>query len=436
MCYWRHVTRRRTVQVTIKSRRMTRVREGRSTVLAGLACTALVCGCARERGGAAAWTTSVDTADGTIRVINTPPEGGVLPTLVGVEERRIGTVEEGGPAAFGLIRSIAVLNDGRIAVGDAQAEEVRLFDRDGRYLRTFGGKGAGPGELRGMQGVYLDHDGLLRVPEQGNGRISTFDPDSGFVGTHPLQLFRYSFRGPWEAAFDSAGRTLVASAGPFQGRSWNMLRVYDATMAQIDSVPYHDYTDDSRRDDRPGVWLLSMRGGQLFLPVPFYARPQEVLSSTGEFWTSVEGQPELEVARWTPPGDTTLVLYSRRLPLPVTAAERDSAMDAVSARLAKQMPGAPKLDASKIPPNKPPLYGLSLDDRGRLWARITSAGADPTVYDVFNRDGGHAETVSLPFAVDEWIPPIVRGDTVWAVATDELNVQYVVRARLRPRQKD
>lgn len=59
-----------------------------------------------------------------------------------------------------------MLPDGRFAVADAQAEEVRIFDPDGRHLRTFGGKGAGPGELQGMQGVHLDHEGMLRVAER------------------------------------------------------------------------------------------------------------------------------------------------------------------------------------------------------------------------------------------------------------------------------
>ena len=27
--------------------------------------------------------------------------------------------------------------------------------------------------------------------------------------------------------------------------------------------------------------------------------------------------------------------------------------------------------------------------------------------------------------------PVVRGDTVWLIATDELDVQYVVRGRIR-----
>lgn len=407
-----------------------------AAMLAALASVLLVSACAQETDGAG-WTVSVDTVGATIRVINTPPRAGARPTVVGDEDLRIGEVNRGGAASFGMIRSIAVLEDGRIAVGDAQAEEVRLFDREGRHLRTFGGEGAGPGELHGMQGVYVDPGGLLRVPEQRNGRISIFDPDTGFVGSYPLVLFRYGFRGPWEAAFDSTGRTLVASAGQFgRGRSWSMLRIYDSRMAQSDSVPYYDYTDDGKRVDRPGMWPISVGGSTLWLPVAFYAPQQETLSPTGEFWTSAEGKPELEVARWTPPGDTTLVLYSRRPPVPVTTAERDSAIAAASARLAEQMRSAPKLDASKVPSTKPPLYGLSLDDRGRLWVRLTGPGANPTVYDVFDRDGSHTETVSLPFQVDVWIPPVTRGDTLWAVATDEVDVQYVVRARLRTLNKD
>jgi hypothetical protein len=335
-----------------------------------------------------------------------------------------------------MVRTIAVLEDGRIAVADAQAEEVRLFDRKGQYLRTFGGKGGGPGELQGMQGVYLDPEGFLRVPEQQNARLSIFHPDTGFVRTYPFRLFSYSFRGPWEAAFDSEGRTLVASSGRFgEGRYWNMLRVYDKDMVQVDSVPYYDYTDEGSRE-HPGVWRISVGGGTLHVGVPFYAGPQETLSSTGEFWTSADGGQVLEVARWTPPGDTTLVIVSLRPPAQVTDAERDSAMAEISGRLAGRLPIEARLDASKIPPFRPPVYGLSLDDRGRLWARLNGPGANPTVYDVFNRDGVHAETVSLPFRVDVSIPPVIRGDQVWAVVTDELDVQYVVRARMRSIRQD
>lgn len=409
---------------------------GPRAALAAVLVSAWALSSCTEPGGAIGWTVSVDTVGGTIQVVNAPPASGAKPTIRGDEDLRIGEVEGGGPAQFGRIRTIAVLEDGRIAVADAQAEEVRLFDRDGQYLRTFGGRGEGPGELQGMQGVYLDPEGLLRVPEQENARLSVFDPETGFVRSYPFYLYSYSFRGPWAGAFDSAGRTLVASSGRFgEGRYWNMLRIYDKDMLQIDSVPYYDYTDDGSRE-HPGVWNISMGSGTLHVGVPFYPMPHETLSTAGEFWTSSDGAQELEVARWTPPGDTTLVIVSRRPAAQVTAAERDSAMAEVTGRLEGRIPDGARLDVSKIPSFKPPVHGLSLDDRGRLWARLSGSGVAPTVYDIFNQDGTHVETVSLPFSVDVSIPPITRGEELWAVVTDEFDVQYVVRARMRSVKED
>lgn len=389
------------------------------------------CG-AGDRSGAASWRVATDTVDGVLRVVNHPPEAGPGPTLEAEEEWRVGTVEGIGPASFGLIRSVTVLPDGRFAVADAQAEEVRVFGPDGQHLRTFGGKGAGPGELQGMQGAYLDHEGLLRVAEQVNARLSVFHPDSGFVRSYPLLLYSYGFRGPWEAAVDSAGRTIVSSSSRYSEGSWRMLRVYDAAMKQLDSIPYEDYTGTIQKD-QPGAWRVDLgNGGWTWAPVPFYSRPYRVLAPTGEFWSSAEGQPQLEVARWTPRGDTALVLTSERWPEPVTRTERDSAMAELRDGLAERVSSPPRLDAARVPATKPPLYGVALDDRDRLWVRLTEPVADSTVYDVFGSDGGYAETVRLPFRIDPYVPPVVRGDTIWAVVTDEVDVQYVVRARLRP----
>jgi len=409
---------------------------GQWSLAATMMMVGVMVACGAEEGEEAGngWTSAVDTIDSRVQVLNIPPGAGPTATLVAEEELRIGTVSGTGPTSFGRIRSVAVLPDGRLAVADAQAEEVRLFDPQGIHLRTLGGEGAGPGELSGMQGVHVDHEGLLRVAEQGNSRLSVFHPDSGFVTSYPLRLFSSSFAGPWEAAMDSAGRTFVASSGQYgEGRFWSMLRVYDASMSQIDSTPYYDYTDDARGDeDPPGAWQVNLDRGRMFAPVPFYSRPHQVLTSTGQFWSSAPGATQLEVYRWQATGDTSLVLLSERQPHPVTSSERDSAMEEVRTRLSERVPGdLPSFDPSRVPATKPPVYDLSLDDQGYLWVRVSDPALDSTVYDVFTREGRHAETVALPFRIDMWVPPVVRGDTLWAVVTDDLDVQHVVRARLR-----
>jgi hypothetical protein len=273
---------------------------------------------------------------------------------------------------------------------------------------------------------------MLRVAEQENGRLSVFDPDAGFVRSFPLQLFTYGSRGPWVAAVDSTGRTMVVSSGRYgEGRSWNMLRVYDPSMRQIDSIPYDEYTNEiGDSDDPPWEWRIAVGSSTLHIPVPYFAQPRQVVGPAGELWTTPQGATQLEVARWMPPGDTSLIILSLRPPVPVTPGERDAAMAEVRSRLEDMLPGPPSLDPAKIPAVKPPSHGLSLDDRGRLWVRVTDERADTTIYDLFEPDGRYSGTLALPFWVDPVIPPTLRGERVWAVVTDASDVQYVVRARV------
>ena len=51
---------------------------------------------------------------------------------------------------FGWISDVEVLSEGSIVVADGQANEIRVFTREGDYLRTLGGEGQGPGEFQDL----------------------------------------------------------------------------------------------------------------------------------------------------------------------------------------------------------------------------------------------------------------------------------------------
>jgi hypothetical protein len=389
-------------------------------------------GCGSNEPRSAAWTVVVDSLPGGMRyVVNIPPSTGPQPTLMAEEQLRIGTRSIGGPESFGMIRQIAPLPEGAVAVLDGMAQEIRVFTAAGKHLRTFGGAGAGPGELRGAQGLLLGADGLLRVPEKENVRLSYFDPISGFVKSHRFYVHTTAGRGPWRAAMDSTGATAVWSSGPYQGGLWLIVRIYDRDMAQVDSIPYHDYSSELV-EQSGGVWPVTapngMRGA---VPIPFYRREQFVIDPTGQLWTTVEASSNLKVTRWKPAGDTLLIFESRRRPDPVSPAERDSAIQALEAPFSS-WPAPPRFNHRQIPSTKPPAYSLSLDSQGRLWVRLSDPAADSTVYDIFDRGGGYAETVLVHDRVDPDIPPVVTADTLWAVVRDELDVQFVVRMGLVP----
>jgi sugar lactone lactonase YvrE len=62
--------------------------------------------------------------------------------------------------------------------GDAR---VLKFDKTGRFLTQWGGKGAGPGQFQVAHGVAIDAKGLLWVADRENQRIQVFDQQGTFV---------------------------------------------------------------------------------------------------------------------------------------------------------------------------------------------------------------------------------------------------------------
>jgi hypothetical protein len=61
--------------------------------------------------------------------------------------------------------------------------------------------------------------------------------------------------------------------------------------------------------------------------------------------------------------------------------------------------------------------------------RVGPAGELP-VYDVFDRDGGHRQTLRLGFQAVAYFPLRVRHGTLYTLVLDSLDVPYVVRAKL------
>ena len=55
------------------------------------------------------------------------------------------------------------------------------FDKDGRFIKSWGGKGKEPGQFDVAHGIAIDAKGLLWVMDRENQRIQVFDADGTFV---------------------------------------------------------------------------------------------------------------------------------------------------------------------------------------------------------------------------------------------------------------
>ncbi len=62
--------------------------------------------------------------------------------------------------------------------GDAR---VLKFSKDGTFIKSWGGKGSGPGQVQVAHGIAIDAKGLLWTADRENQRIQVFQQDGTFV---------------------------------------------------------------------------------------------------------------------------------------------------------------------------------------------------------------------------------------------------------------
>ena len=128
----------------------------------------------------------------------------------------------------------------------------------------------------------------------------------------------------------------------------------------------------------PATWTAENKtGGRMMMSVPFTSRPHVRYDGRGGVWRT-QGDDYRIVRVRLGLSDTLAIVERKVAPTPVSAQERAEAI-----------------------------------------ARADSA---------IKRFGS---TNAAPFRLDEYRRPLIRGDTVYAVALDDDDVQQVVRARIR-----
>lgn len=116
---------------------------------------------------------------------------------------------------------VCIDRDNRVVVSDMLNHRLQVFEffpktSELRYVRTFGGKGAGQGSFLFPRGLTMDEDGKLLVCDSGNHRVQIFDMNNnmefvrslgttGCQGTENGQFFS-----PLDIACDCDGNILVA----------------------------------------------------------------------------------------------------------------------------------------------------------------------------------------------------------------------------------
>ncbi len=396
------------------SRAACRIPPGKVATCLAVACT-LWASCDRPADDLPEYARSrIDTVGGVEHVIS----GARGPWMrrgawqVGEPILEIGALDGPEVRTFGAVAAVALGEDGDLYVADGQALEIRVFDRDGAFLRRFGRDGEGPGEFRDISGIGFAPDGTLAVVDGRLNRLTLLDTDGEYIRSFRLhrpymQLVR---RELW---FDDDGRFYD--------------RVQLSTMPRLDSLGIVVYAPDGDAMDsllvsvhephmvtmtRGGVPIMSIR-------IPYAPEPSATVGPHGRIYVTPGDKYHITVL--DPTGDTIRVLERGLEPPAVTDAERADAEAWIRDRMIDA--GGTPPARIELPDEKAVIDGLHTDATGHLWVRMPMGpGWTRTEYGVFDPDGRYLGALTMPPLT---VHRITR-DRVAGVAVDSLGVQRVV----------
>jgi hypothetical protein len=388
-----------------------------------------------ESGGA--WEGTVTDSAGIAIVANTATplwRGDEAWTVE--EELSIGTVAGEPEYQFGLISGIDVDGEGNIHVLDLQAREVRSYDSQGNYLRTFGGPGSGPGELSQQAlGLFATPSGEILVIDLGNQRVNRYASDGTSRGSFRVDISS-GVPARWDIAADGRvmaqlrGLNLPGMAALAEG---DPIVIYDTTGVVVDTLTMlpKGQTVEELSEER-----ISMR---LFAPEPLWD-----LADDGTVYTAMSNRYRIQMS--TPDGALTRIItrdVERKL---VSEGEQTAILEALREQMSGL--GAPPQAVEQIIQgvvfaDHYPVFGLLFCGPGQsLWVqRIRSAADmvegedvefDPQAigspeWEVFDAEGRYLGVVTLP---ERFQPAAVDGDFLYGIWRDELDVQHVKRLRV------
>lgn len=335
--------------------------------------------------------------------------------------------EVDGPLAFGRVADVAPRAAGGLWVVDAQSARVRGFDEDGREVLALGGRGDGPGELRGPVGVIETDDGRLAVLEAFPPRISWFDAEGRPSG-------RTVVAPPDEGTGVAFAEWAVASDGTPFADVFAMPRAGDGTEVRHVLLRLG-------RPDRPAAPAETLLAWTVTAPIPVPGGPIPVLPPRPSWSAAADG-----TVSWTPgtPYEVRTISAEGRLvevlrrpvdAAPLTPALRRVLAEEIRRSLAEGRGGAAPgdvLERLSFPGRLPHVAGLwvSRPDGALRVARYTESSVRegrPTAVDVFSREGAFLGEMALP---EGFAPRSFTPEAVYGVREDGLGVSYAARYRI------
>lgn len=365
----------------------------RTLVVSALLGLGPIAGCGP--GAAPPRAVAVDTlANGSVRVVSASPAGWRDSSNAWQFEEvtRYGGAD-GTPGALVDPTQLAQDAEGRVYIGDSRPASIKIFERDGRFLRTIGRHGKGPGEYTAA--FLAVQGGLLVVHDPDQRRTTVFDTAGRLLRSWQSAC---CFWAP--IAIDSAFRIYVPSPNPKatdEAQSPRLFVRFDTLGATIDTLAIPPGPAQKEWHVAAGKEGNQVSVGSV---IPFAPRVEVDYHPSGGFVYGLSDRYQFVTSRTG--GDTVQLVERAWSPESIPESVRVRAVDRVKKWMGKSVDPATLNAAVKledVPTQAPAFSGLHVAPDGFVWTSLLDADSTRSRLDIFQPGGAWLGTVVLQFPI-------------------------------------
>ncbi len=349
---------------------------------------------------------SIETIDGIEFVHN--PETPLYPekTVEFVEDLTITSENDKGEILLYLPNRCAVNEEGNIYIGDYQDSSIKVFDPQGKYLKTIGRKGNGPGEFQSILVLSFLPDGRYLVLDSEQNRISFFSADDQFLTSHNFQNSGFDIFLTTSSIY--IRKESLAGPGAKKNEFKRRLFVHAYDLSGNKLFSYGEFTA------RQSVFINDPNGGFWTTPPYFVYSILAGDKKNERLYHCLNDKYVIEVYDI----NGKIVRKIDKLYEPVPTKTEDMKRYADGFRNLSEESKSMVEKIAKMPKVKTITEKMSVDDVGNLWVETNELREEKNklfrAYDIFNEDGIYVYKVWL-----EKAPGLFKGEHMYRLERDE-----------------
>lgn len=293
---------------------------------------------------------------------------------------------------FGELTSMDVDSDGNIYVLDGKEKKIKVFDSAGKFVKKFGEKGQGPGELNLPVSLQVTPAREIVIGDASNQKLIFFSYDGKFLREMSTAT---KARGLVLPLFDSQGNIIGQQIVQAEGKIIREVRKYDRELNSLFTLASVDITGVIQGKIDPFRMVFSYQFGK----------------DNSIYCGDLD---KYEIKIFSPEGKLIRRILKDYVPVKLTEKDKEEFFG----RMPEMDPQAK--ERIKFSEVFPPYQNFTMDENWRLFVRTFEKGKDKGEYylDVFDEEGKYIAKFSFKGEPRAW-----RGNKLYAMKEEDSGFQ-------------